>query len=228
MMEKKNQSRSRVKVAFFCVVGAHVAVILTALLAQGCKREQPVPPPEVSDTMTETDPAMYVPDTNYVDYTAPAPIQPEVVTPPAVVVPPTPAVTEYVIQKGDTFYSISKQTGVSMKAIQNANPGVEPTKLKLGQKIVIPPATAAPAAAGAAAITETGEQVYVVKSGDTLSSIAKQYQTTVKELRAANNLTTDKIYVGNKLKIPVKVEAPAMAPTPMAEPLQNVTQPPVR
>ena len=216
MMEQENKNRSRVKVAFFWVVGIHVAVIMVALLAQGCKREQPTPPTDIVDTTMETDTNLFPTDASLPPYSEPIPEAP-VDMPPAVVVPATPAVTEYVIQKGDTFYGIAKQYGVSMKAIQNANPTVEPTKLKPGQKIVIPPVTSTPAGAGVTAITESGEQIHVVKSGDTLSSIAARYHTTVKEIRAANNLTTDKIYVGDKLKIPVKVEAPA-TPPPITEP----------
>lgn len=45
-------------------------------------------------------------------------------------------------------------------------------------------------------------QVYVVKSGDTLSRIAKQHHTSVKALKAANGLATDIIGVGATLKLP--------------------------
>jgi LysM repeat protein len=44
--------------------------------------------------------------------------------------------------------------------------------------------------------------VYVVKSGDTLSRIAKAHGTTVKAIEAANGLNGDQIVVGAKLKIP--------------------------
>ena len=48
----------------------------------------------------------------------------------------------------------------------------------------------------------TGGAVYLVKSGDTLTRIAKTCGTTVKALRSANNLDNDRIVVGEKLKIP--------------------------
>jgi LysM repeat protein len=48
----------------------------------------------------------------------------------------------------------------------------------------------------------TGVAVYLVKSGDTLTRIAKTHGITVKALRAANNLATDRISVGEQLKIP--------------------------
>lgn len=45
-------------------------------------------------------------------------------------------------------------------------------------------------------------QVYVIKSGDTLGRIARQHHTTVKALKAVNNLDTDSIAVGATLKLP--------------------------
>jgi len=44
--------------------------------------------------------------------------------------------------------------------------------------------------------------LYVVKSGDTLTRIARTYGTTVKAIEAANDLNGDRIVVGLKLKIP--------------------------
>jgi peptidoglycan endopeptidase LytE len=46
------------------------------------------------------------------------------------------------------------------------------------------------------------EAVYIVKSGDTLTRIARTYGTTVKAIEAANDLNGDRIVVGLKLKIP--------------------------
>ena len=53
-------------------------------------------------------------------------------------------------------------------------------------------------------VTDAGRSmtVYVVKSGDTLSRIAKTHGTTVKAIEAANGLNDDLILVGAKLKIP--------------------------
>jgi LysM repeat protein len=59
--------------------------------------------------------------------------------------------------------------------------------------------TAAPVASGS---SSTGGAVYLVKSGDSLTRIAKTHGTTVKALRAANRLTSDHIVVGEKLNIP--------------------------
>jgi LysM domain len=53
-------------------------------------------------------------------------------------------------------------------------------------------------------MTDAGHSptIYVVKSGDTLSRIAKTHGTTVKAIEAANGLNGDQILVGAKLKIP--------------------------
>lgn len=45
---------------------------------------------------------------------------------------------------------------------------------------------------------------YIVKSGDSLWSVAKKYGVTVDELKKANNLTTNTLSIGQRLKIPVK------------------------
>jgi LysM repeat protein len=48
----------------------------------------------------------------------------------------------------------------------------------------------------------TGAAVYLVKSGDTLSRIAKAHHMTVKAIKEANHLDNDRISVGEKLNLP--------------------------
>lgn len=130
-------------------------------------------------------------------------------------VPPAPSGSEHTISKGESFYTIGKKYGVGFKAIADANPGVNPTRLKIGQKIVVP-AGKAPVANGGAAAAPSGESTvksYKVKSGDNLMKIAKNQGASVKEIRALNGLKTDRITVGQTLKIPVK--APVVVPPPV-------------
>jgi len=216
LLEQKNQSRARVKIAVFFVLAIH-GIGLMALLMQGCRREEPKPEPLLSDlepTNAAVMPAFVEPTNVAVDTMQPAtsapptaPVLPEpTVTP---VLPPAQT-TEYSVLKGDTLSGIASKFGVTVKALQEANPGIEPTRLQIGQKIQVPPPSAAPASTPATAPVVTaanGSQLYTVKSGDTLSSIGSRFGTTVRAIRSANNLKTDRILVGQKLKIPGKATA---------------------
>jgi LysM repeat protein len=44
---------------------------------------------------------------------------------------------EYVVAKGDNLGSIAKKNGISLKAIQDLNPGVNPNRLQIGQKLKV-------------------------------------------------------------------------------------------
>jgi LysM repeat protein len=111
---------------------------------------------------------------------------------------------------------------VTVKALTDANPGVDPAKLKIGQTLHIP-AAAAPTTTvtpASAANGGTSTDIYVVKSGDNLINIAKKFNTTVKAIRSANSLSTDSIKVGQKLKIPGKAttsSTPTTAPSAPAD-----------
>jgi LysM repeat protein len=217
-LEQKNKARTRLKIAVFFSISLSVMVLM-ALLIQGCRKpndttadnnadtnnipQLPTNPPDMGSNTTTTLP----PETN-----PPAPLPPA----PAPVVP-VPQTEDYTVIKGDTFASIAKKSGVSARAVQDANPGVDPRKLKIGQKLHLPPAAStstsvAPGTAPTAADTASsgGEQTYKVKSGDTLTSIAKHFHVSIKAIESANNLTTTSIRVGRTLKIPVSA-APAPA-----------------
>ncbi|MBR1376411.1 MAG: LysM peptidoglycan-binding domain-containing protein [Bacilli bacterium] len=48
----------------------------------------------------------------------------------------------------------------------------------------------------------SGDNTYIIKGGDTLYSLARQFNTTVDELKSLNNLTSDVLSVGTIIKIP--------------------------
>jgi LysM repeat protein len=119
----------------------------------------------------------------------------DVTTPPA-------SPTEYTIMSGDSYSRLANRFHVTVASLMASNPGIEPTKLRPGQKIKIPPPAPVAAVTTPMPTLSNGESLYSVKSGDTLSRIASEHHTTVKALRAANNLKTDSIRVGQKLTIP--------------------------
>jgi LysM repeat protein len=214
LLEQQSQRHSRMKLGVFCVLVVGVAG-LTAMLIQGCKREQ-----VSEENQPPVDTNTVVMDTNTPPLQA---SNPPVVAPAPAPVPEV-AGTEYVVVKGDTLGKIAKNRGVTLNALKAANPGVEPTKLKVGQKLSVPASSGgASAMTGGPAATGSGMggETYTVKSGDTLTKIAKAHGTTIKAIRAENNLTTDHIKVGQKLKIPARAEAAApasVAPAPAGTP----------
>jgi peptidoglycan DL-endopeptidase LytF len=209
LLEQKNRGRARVKIAVFVVLAIH-GIGLLALLMQGCKKEPEAPllaPEQPTNTATEAAQPPPPPpvDTNLAPVvTNPLPPAPE--TNPL----PPASPTTYKVVQGDTLSTIAKKFHVSLNALMAANPGVEPTRLQIGQTLQIPPPVPAATTGGLtsapAVETSGGETIYTVKSGDTLSSIANHYKVTVRAIESANNLTTTRIRVGQKLKIPVKPE----------------------
>ena len=218
LLEQRNKGRARVKIAVFLVLTIH-GIGLMALLMQGCKKE-----PEAITTTPEptNNPApVFVEPTNTPPVPAnivaappnTAPVSAPVEQPQPVPAAPATSATDYVIAKGDTFSKIATKFRVAIKALLEANPSVEPTKLKIGQTIHIPAAASTTAAVSGSTIaamapdTSGSGQTYTVKSGDSLTRIAGQFGVPVKALRSVNTLKTDKIVVGQKLKIPGKSSA---------------------
>ena len=231
LLEQQGQRRSRLKLAVFCVLAVSVTG-LVAMLIQGCKRERPSETQETPIIDTNTPPAL---DTNAPPMapTNAMAVSPLVSTNQMSVVPPivtpepsTPAVgSEYVVAKGDLLASIAKKNGVSVKALQAANPGVVPTKLKIGQKLVIPAGGKPSGESLSSSTSAAGEGVmtYTVKSGDTLIKIAKAHGATVHALQSANSLASTKIHVGQKLKIPSKTQPAPVVPAPAPVPVESMT-----
>jgi len=116
---------------------------------------------------------------------------------------------EYTVARGDNLGKIAAANGVTLAALRKANPNVEPTKLRPGMKLQIPASTASatsPTGGTAGTTDATGNapsgDVYTVKTGDTLTKVAKSHNVSVSQLRAANSLKTSSVRVGQKLKIP--------------------------
>jgi membrane-bound lytic murein transglycosylase D len=227
MLEQKtkNKGRTRVKIAVFFVLTIH-GVGLLALLMQGCKGEKENASNQAEQTNTfAAAPQEFTPTNPVVtneSSTPPAQAAQAQTAPPGQpnVNDASPGVaTDYVVAKGDLYVTIAKSKKVTVKALTEANPGIDPNKLQIGQKLHIPPPTVATVqtASNGAPATDatTGEPLYTVKSGDTLIRIASDHKTTVRAIRTANNLKTDSIKVGQKLKLPMKM-ADSGATGPMA------------
>ena len=97
----------------------------------------------------------------------------------------------YVVQKGDSLYSIANKLGTTVSELKKEN-NLTTNTLQIGQVLRIPTKE----------IYEGEENIYIVKKGDTLYSIAAANNTTVDELKKANNLTSNILSTGQLLKIP--------------------------
>jgi murein DD-endopeptidase MepM/ murein hydrolase activator NlpD len=131
----------------------------------------------------------------------------------------------HVLAKGETLYSVARSYGITVDAIVKANSIADPSRLKLGMKLLIPgeKATAANSGANAASAADTGEAgtslSYKVAKGDTLFSIARSYGVSVDALRKANKLATGSVLkYGEKLELPAGAKAPDPAPAAQAAP----------
>ena len=98
------------------------------------------------------------------------------------------------VRSGESLYTIGKRYGVSVDRIKAAN-GLRRNTIRVGQELVIPARSS-----GGAAASEG--KVHRVRSGDTLSEIARRYGTTVSKLRSANGLSSNRLRIGQELKIP--------------------------
>ena len=103
----------------------------------------------------------------------------------------------YIVKSGDSLWSISKKLGVTVDELKKAN-NLTSNLLSIGQVLKIP----------STEIETSGEVIYTVKSGDSLYSIARQYGLTVDEIKRYNNLTSNLLSIGQKLKIPTMIETP--------------------
>jgi membrane-bound lytic murein transglycosylase D len=118
-------------------------------------------------------------------------------------VPPDIVTDRYRVQKGDTLGAIARKYRTSVDAIVRANNLTSRTMIREGQVLRIP-VSGLPANTGPPAGVKAGDTVtYVVKAGDTLSSLSRMFSTTVEKIKAANNLVSDELVVGQKLTITV-------------------------
>lgn len=104
----------------------------------------------------------------------------------------------YIVKSGDSLWSIAKKYGITVDELKRIN-NLTSNLLKVGQALKL-----------------SGENInqpqtgnnYIVKSGDTLYSIANKFNTSVQNIKSANNLIKDTLSIGQKLIIPTNVPTP--------------------
>ena len=101
----------------------------------------------------------------------------------------------YVVESGDTLYSISQRYGISVDELKKYNNLIN-NNLNIGQQLFIPKGQIVEDIIG------TDYDTYIVKFGDTLYGIANRYNVNIDDIRNLNNLNTDILSIGQRLLIP--------------------------
>lgn len=135
--------------------------------------------------------------------------------------PYTPATysssSTYIVQPGDTLFGIAQRFGVPMYTLMRMNYLYNPNLIYAGMALRMPRANYAP----------SSYQTYLVRFGDTLSSIALRFGTSIYALMIANNIPNPNlIFAGMRLVIPTaKYSTNGYPPAPQGYPTPATIQP---
>lgn len=123
-------------------------------------------------------------------------------------IPPDERVTwlEHVVTRGQTLGHIAQRYGTSVEAIRAANNYVNPRRLQIGQRLIIPRSGAKPTSLASASrvpvsAAPEGSLTVTVRRGDTLWAIGRRYNVSAGELMAMNGLTSSKIHPGDRITV---------------------------
>lgn len=182
------------------------------------KRYEPSRPIQQWNVIDESEPEV-IAGHDYVDHGSLADFNPRVEPlDPAVLEPVNSGTLEpglsggstatYTVVKGDNLTKIARSYGIGLSELMHANSLNKKSILRIGQQLVIPnpqpglnpePPVAPTYEASSAEVEST---LYIVVPGDSLSRIAAKFSTTVRAIKSANGLSSDRIYAGQDLLIP--------------------------
>tara|TARA_A100001015_G_scaffold275420_1_gene332680 strand:- start:199 stop:768 length:570 start_codon:yes stop_codon:yes gene_type:complete len=109
----------------------------------------------------------------------------------------------YKVTSGDTLSGIARKYKTTVSAIKSVN-NLKSDMIYVNQTLMIPGKAAETAPSESQqpeTKPDTTQTTYKIKAGDTLSGIARRYNTTVSAIKSANKLSSDMIYVGQTLKL---------------------------
>lgn len=100
----------------------------------------------------------------------------------------------YIVKSGDSLYAIAKKFNTNVDEIKKVN-NLSSNLLSIGQKLIIP-------SNDNSENNNESNNIYIVKSGDSLYAISKKFNTSVDEIKKVNNLFSNLLSIGQKLIIP--------------------------
>ncbi len=113
----------------------------------------------------------------------------------------------YTVQSGDTLSGIALKFSTTSSKLAQLNSISNPNLIYVGQRLLVNQnsssnSSSSSQSSSAATNTDASAASYTVKSGDTLSTIASQHNTTVNQIVSLNQLSNPNlIYVGQVLKL---------------------------
>ncbi|MCC5843470.1 MAG: LysM peptidoglycan-binding domain-containing protein [Verrucomicrobia bacterium] len=247
--------QSTLKPITLCLGASALIFSGCAGMQQGRPTRQPGPPPmrEMPVSYEETQrPSSPTPVRPAPVVAAPAPVAsaplPAPSAPAAPAAPATPPSPReglpHTVRSGESLSGIAARHNMSWRQLADYNRITDPNTIRVGQVILIPGAESPAQAPASASSTPSaprpseavaGTNTYVVQSGDNLSVIARRHNTTVRDLKSVNNLSSDTIRVGQRLTLPAGASGgtarPASTPstpdrTPAERPAPRATPTP--
>lgn len=103
----------------------------------------------------------------------------------------------YTVKAGDSLWSIANKYGITVNELKRLN-NLTSDNLTIGQALRVPSSETGSNTGG----TPNTSNTYIVKSGDSLWSIANRYNTTINAIKTLNGLTSDSLTVGQQLLLP--------------------------
>jgi membrane-bound lytic murein transglycosylase D len=118
---------------------------------------------------------------------------------------------EHIVRSGETMSGLARRYGVALEDIRAANPRIRSTRLRSGQLVVVP--TQGPISAEVARQVSAPEPAdatwHRVRSGETLSSIARRYHVSQRQLQRWNGMgKSTRIRSGQRLRVSTGDVAP--------------------
>ncbi len=137
------------------------------------------------------------------------------------------AENSYKVKSGDTLSSIAKKTGVSVARIREMN-HLNDNRLQINQNLLIQTKKEEQKATSESS-EEKKKESYRVSKGDTLSGISSKTGVSVEELRKINNLSSNKLKIGQRLLLFAKQEKTVVSlnaePSALAPAREGAPQP---
>ena len=114
----------------------------------------------------------------------------------------------YTVKSGDTLSAIAQKYNVTVSQLMSWN-NMTKTLIYPNEVLKVSSSAASNSSSSSSSTSSstTAPTTYTVKSGDTLSAIAKKYSLTVSQIKSQNGLSSDIIYIGQKLKLSTSADS---------------------